>query len=74
MAFRRIPDLTEPEIDVQMNGIKSHYDVEEDHLETIQRKLLDDYIRGDTKLKSSEFVSDFSMIWHDANGRRPIAR
>ena len=25
-------------------------------------------------LKSSEFVSDFSMIWRDANGRRPIAR
>jgi hypothetical protein len=26
------------------------------------------------KLKSSEFVSDFSMIWRDANGRRSIAR
>jgi hypothetical protein len=25
-------------------------------------------------LKSSEFVSDFSMIWRDANGRGPIAR
>ena len=26
------------------------------------------------RLKSSEFVSDFSMSWRDANDRRPIAR
>ena len=30
-------------------------------------------VSQDIHLKSSEFVSDFSMIWRDANGRRPIA-